>query len=149
MSDRTQRLVDVGFSARRADALEADFGDATDITFTPTGGIAATTVSTALAELDTEKLAASQYATGTWTPVLTFATPGDLSVVYSVQAGIYTAIGRIVIAPFAIVTSTFTHTTSSGNCQITGLPFAIGSFGNLRGPLIWQGITKAGYTDIS
>jgi hypothetical protein len=52
MSARTQRLVDVGFSARRADALEADFGAANDITFTPAGSIAATTVQAAIEEVD-------------------------------------------------------------------------------------------------
>lgn len=66
------------------------------------------------------------YSTGTWTPVLTFATPGDLSVVYATngQQGYYTKIGRLVTASCLISTSTFTFTTASGNLQITGLPFA-------------------------
>ena len=88
------------------------------------------------------------YEENTWTPVLTFATPGDLSVAYTTQAGQYTKIGRLVIASFLIVTSTFTHTTASGNCNITGLPFTVaaggvsGSVGTLR----YGGITKASYT---
>lgn len=40
------------------------------------------------------------YEEGTWTPVLTFATPGDLSVAYSTQAGSYTKIGRQVMVSF-------------------------------------------------
>lgn len=89
------------------------------------------------------------YTVGTWTPVLTFETPGDLAVVYSIQLGYYTKIGRLVAAQFTIVTSTFTHTTASGDCQITGLPFANGAATSLRGVLHWQGITKATYTDIT
>lgn len=93
------------------------------------------------------------YAEGNWTPTLTFVTPGDLTVVYAAnsQLGTYTKIGRIVIATFNITTSTFTHTTASGNCLITGLPFTSASatgrtFG---GSLVsWQGITKAGFTQI-
>src|SRR3990167_5810415 len=35
------------------------------------------------------------YEEGTWTPVLTFATAGDLSVAYSVQVGSYVKIGNL------------------------------------------------------
>jgi hypothetical protein len=89
------------------------------------------------------------YEEGTWTPVLTFATPGDLSVAYSIQRGCYTKIGRVVIATVDLVTSTFTHTTASGAAQITGLPFAASSDTNYQssGAAFWQGITKANYTD--
>src|SRR3990167_1606815 len=41
------------------------------------------------------------YEEGTWTPVFTFATPGDLSVAYSTQQAIYTKIGRVVYVAFA------------------------------------------------
>ena len=86
-----------------------------------------------------------------WTPVLTFATPGDLTVVYSAQVGSITSIGSLKVATFNIVTSTFTHTTASGSLQITGLPFRSKNVPNLHapGPLIWAGITKAGFTQIS
>lgn len=65
------------------------------------------------------------YAEGTWTPVLTFATPGDQNIVYagSGQIGRYTRIGDTVFLFCHINTSTFTHTTSAGNLQITGCPF--------------------------
>jgi hypothetical protein len=90
------------------------------------------------------------YEEGTWTPVFTFATAGDLSVVYSTQVGTYTKVARLVVLQLQIVTSTFTHTTASGDANITGLPFtslnvtAAGTMGKLR----WQGITKANYTEI-
>jgi hypothetical protein len=89
------------------------------------------------------------YEEGTWTPVLTFGTPGDLSVTYSSQAGTYTKIGRQVTVIWNITTSAFTHTTASGTCNVTGLPFTNNATVSATGALTWQGITKAGYTDIS
>lgn len=86
-----------------------------------------------------------------WTPVLTFATAGNLSVAYTTQLGRYILLGPIVIYWFNIVTSAFTHTTASGDCQITGLPYTAVNVTGLRnvGTLNWQGITKANYTDIA
>jgi len=90
---------------------------------------------------------------GTWTPVLTFATPGNLSVVYSVQYGAYTKIGNLVMLHFNIATSTFTHTTASGNAQITGLPFTsldtAGQSHYIGSPMHFGGITKASYTQFA
>ena len=63
------------------------------------------------------------FSTGTWTPVLTAQTPGDLSVAYSTQSGRYTRIGNLVTAEFTIVTSTYTHSTASGTLRVAGLPF--------------------------
>ncbi len=86
--------------------------------------------------------------TGTWTPTITFATNGDLAVVYSIRLGTYTKIGRLVTATFSLFTSTFTHTTASGNLQITGLPFTSANVTNQQfiGALTVGGITKATYT---
>lgn len=59
MSALTQALVDVGFNARRAEAIEAAITgalpDAGDVAFTPAGNIAATDVQAAIEELDAEK----------------------------------------------------------------------------------------------
>lgn len=63
------------------------------------------------------------YEENTWTPVLTFATLGDLTVVYTAQSGVYQKIGKWVQASFIVQTSTFTHTTAAGELRITGLPF--------------------------
>jgi hypothetical protein len=89
-------------------------------------------------------------STGSWTPVLTAATPGNLNVVYSLQVGGYIKIGKLVIANFSIQTSTFTHTTASGNVQITGLPFQSdwGASQGTRGMLQGSGWTKANYTQM-
>ena len=90
----------------------------------------------------------SSYAVGTWVPAITFATPGDLNVAYTQQTGWYVKIGRLVIVSFKILTSTFTHTTSSGALSITGLPFAASMPNNTNatGALDVQGITKTNYT---
>jgi acetyltransferase-like isoleucine patch superfamily enzyme len=85
------------------------------------------------------------YEEGTFTPVLTFATPGNLSVAYTNQVGRYTRIGNRVHIQVDVITSTFTHTTASGNLKITGIPFTPRSTGaRWPGALDYQGITKAG-----
>jgi hypothetical protein len=66
------------------------------------------------------------YEEGTWTPSFTFGTPGNLNIVYSSQVGKYTKIGRTVHVEMTMATTTFTHTTASGNATISGLPFTIG-----------------------
>lgn len=91
------------------------------------------------------------YEEGSWTPVLTFATPGDLSVSYGAGTiGTYTKIGRKVTATFNLATSAFTFTTASGNMLITGLPFTALTLTNhiWVGALRWGGITKANYTNV-
>jgi hypothetical protein len=85
---------------------------------------------------------------GTWTPVLTFATPGNLSVAYSVQVGVYARTGNAFFIDAELVTSTFTHTTASGVLRVTGLPFTSAAAGSFRLALQWGGITKATYTDV-
>ncbi len=72
----------------------------------------------------------STYQTVTaWTPVFTFSTPGDLSVVYTQQTGLYSRIGSIVhIILYLACTPTFT--TASGSVNITGLPFTSNSTSN-------------------
>lgn len=63
------------------------------------------------------------YEEGTWTPAITFATPGDVAVTYTLQVGTYVKIGNLVRVNCNILTATFTHTTAAGDFQITGLPF--------------------------
>lgn len=87
---------------------------------------------------------------GVWTPVLTFGTPGDLSVVYSVQWGEWGRDGQFCTVNFHVATSSFTWTTASGNLNLTGLPFNASGVTNgaWEGQLNWSGITKANFTDI-
>lgn len=87
------------------------------------------------------------YEEGTWTPTLTFETPGNLSVSYATRVGLYTKIGNVVTLQVDITTSAFTHSTAAGALLITGLPFAAKSAGQVhRVAGGFQGITKAGYT---
>lgn len=118
---------------------------ALQITVPATGNIKFPATQNASADANT----LDDYEEGTWTPTLTFATPGDLSVTYSSRIGIYTKIGRMVYITFWVSTSAFTHTTASGTCSITGLPFTSSSatFGG-AGLSQWNGVTKANYTDI-
>ena len=94
----------------------------------------------------------ADYETGTWTPVLTFATPGDLAVTYNAnqQTGTYTIIGDRIVIAFAVGTSSFTYTTASGNLQLTGLPYTAKLVSGIQniGSTVFGGITKAGYTQI-
>jgi hypothetical protein len=94
---------------------------------------------------------ANFFESGTWTPALTFATQGDLSVAYSNQLGNYIKIGNLVVATFVITTSTFSHSTASGNLNITGLPFVSLSASGVtwQSGARWRGVTKANYTDLS
>jgi hypothetical protein len=90
------------------------------------------------------------YQEGTFTPVLTFFTPGNLAVTYATQVGRYTRIGNRVLYELEIETSAFTHTTASGGLRVTGLPFTALSASIARaGACSMQGWTKAGYSQIS
>lgn len=82
--------------------------------------------------------------TGTWTPVLTFATAGNLSVSYTSRFGSYMRIGSQVTLECTLTTSAFTHTTASGALQITGLPFASE---NASGQEWAAAVNYRGYTD--
>lgn len=87
------------------------------------------------------------YVQSTWTPVLTFATPGDLSVVYTTQIGSYTRVGNQVTATGSILTSSFTWTTASGVATITGLPFTSANTAlAYAGTMAVTGITKVTYS---
>lgn len=63
-----------------------------------------------------------QYEEGSWTPVPTFATPGDLAVTSSTLVGRYRRIGNMVECTCE-GSFTPTFTTASGDFRITGLPF--------------------------
>ena len=84
-----------------------------------------------------------------WTPTITFATPGDLAVVYSTRIGRVVEFGPLKLILFHIVTSTFTHTTATGAVSITGNPVTNRALTQASGSMTWQGITKANYTQMN
>lgn len=88
---------------------------------------------------------------GSWTPVVRFATVGDTNAfTYTHQAGRYIIKDGWCTAEFSIQTGAVTHTTASGDVQITGLPVAhVSVTGLITGsPCIWSKFTKAGYTGV-
>lgn len=66
---------------------------------------------------------------GSFTPTLSFATPGDLSVSYTSQNGFFVKVGRVVFFSLQVA-GTPTYTTASGQVRIGGLPFIISSDAN-------------------
>lgn len=108
-------------------------------------------IDTDLATLAGEDGGAGYVKGGSWTPVLTFATPGDLARTYTTQFGDYVKIGGLVIATFNIITATFTWATASGALRITGLPYTSAATTNLapQGAMNFGGITKASYTQFN
>lgn len=82
------------------------------------------------------------YEEGSWTPTLTFTTPGNINVVYSERVGRYTKIGDKVTLWFSITTTTFTHTTAAGLAIITGIPFGAG-MATVGGVNLTSGLTTA------
>lgn len=91
------------------------------------------------------------YEEGTWTPVVTCGTPGDLSIVYTQQKGRYIKVGRKVDVWARITTSTYTHSTASGTISVTGLPITSDATSGwvYAGSCIWNGITKANYSQVT
>jgi hypothetical protein len=63
------------------------------------------------------------HLSGTWTPVLTLTTPGDLAITYDTQLGGYYIIGDRVFIDITLDLASFANATGSGSWKITGLPF--------------------------
>jgi hypothetical protein len=85
-----------------------------------------------------------------FTPTLTFATPGDLNVVYSTRIGRYSVIGDKCYISGRINTTTFTFTTAASFLEITGLPFTSAASGVAANMFVgMSGWTKANYTTIA
>lgn len=93
-------------------------------------------------------IAVATYQEGTWTPTLTCATPGDLSVGYGTRIGRYTRIGNRILVMVSLSTSVWTHSTATGALRITGLPFVpvAASSEFLAGAM--NRYTKASYTQV-
>lgn len=83
------------------------------------------------------------YEEGTFTPGVTFATPGDLNAVLSVALGDYVKVGKYVSYNIRITSTTFTFTTASGLFIVTGLPFTSDASHAFYGAIIIAGVTAA------
>lgn len=91
------------------------------------------------------------YEEGTWTPSITAATVGDLSVTYTRQVGVYTKVGRLVTASFRITTSAFSHSTAANEIYVSGLPFTSRNVTDMKtiGAGYVYGANKTGFTQLN
>jgi hypothetical protein len=93
----------------------------------------------------------SRQAEYAFTPTVTFATPGDLSLgTPSLLQGDVTIRGRLATVEFNIIVVP-TQTTASGNLQLSGFGLTAITLTDYAafGPVVWGGITKAGYTQVT
>ena len=89
------------------------------------------------------------YEEGTWIPTITFETPGDLSVAYHANTNAtYTKVGRLVTISFYVRTTTFSHSTASGDLRILGIPFTPRTYTGMKseGGTTYYGLNKSGFT---
>jgi hypothetical protein len=111
---------------------------------TSASGVGVAFPSTQVASSDANTL--DDYEEGSWTPTITYETPGTLSVTYSSRAGTYTKVGNIVTLSFGIRLSGFTKGTASGGLRVGGVPFnsafdtSIGTVGLFDSPFSSQPI---------
>ncbi len=69
---------------------------------------------------------------GTWTPTVTFSTPGDFSPTYSAQQADYIGLGDWAYVSFYVKFDTNAYTTAGGYLRLDGLPFASRVEGTLQ-----------------
>ncbi|RLB44771.1 MAG: hypothetical protein DRH30_00515 [Deltaproteobacteria bacterium] len=93
----------------------------------------------------------SDHDVGTFTPDITFATPGDLATTVLNAGGAYERFGDMVFIEGKIALSAFTHSTASGALRVTGLPFSVRNNFNYRtvGSVIAKGWTNTGVRSLS
>jgi len=92
-----------------------------------------------------------EYEEGDWVPTFTCATPGTLAVTYTLRSAEYTKIGRINNIFGQVLLATYTPGTAAGQVRVDGLPFAAGTTTghSFVQSTAWNGVTKAGYTQIT
>ena len=85
-------------------------------------------------------------ASTTWTPTITAATPGNLSLAYAVQVGRYLRVGDMVNL-WVRLTFTPTFTNATGNLILAGVPVAAGAtVDNMVGSMHLQSVSSTGPT---
>jgi hypothetical protein len=115
-STRVATVPDANFTVARTDAAQSFTGDQTLATGNLVIGTSGKGIDfSATPGTGTSELFAD-YEEGTWTP----SDSSGASLVYTVADGVYTKIGRLVEASFAIV---FPATVSAAAIRIGGLPF--------------------------
>jgi len=79
--------------------------------------------------LQDDKTKQFEYREGTWTPVLSWSTPGTSTIVATARGGYYIKNGNMVTCSFYFDNATFTNGTASGYLNLTGLPFTSATTG--------------------
>lgn len=87
---------------------------------TPILGVASAT------SMNFGQTALNYYEESSFTPTVTFSTPGDVSISYSSRSGDYTRIGDLIYANVVMI-FTPTYTTASGDLRIASFPFVADS----------------------
>lgn len=122
---RIMTVPDANFTTARTDAANSFTGDQTLSTGNIIQGTAAKglnfTANTPSAGKTSQLM--NWYEEGTWTPALTYTSPGTLSVSYATRLGWYTRVGRMVNLTGIVRLSAFTKGTASGTLSISGVPF--------------------------
>ena len=84
------------------------------------------------------------YESGSWTPTVTAATVGDLSIVYGSRDAWYIRIGNAVFVR-CLLPFTPTYSTASGDIIIDGLPFVLNNFRDIVGNIVTMSGTPPTY----
>lgn len=92
--------------------------------------------------------ALDDYEEGTFTPVLTCASPGDLAVTVLSATGIYRKIGDTVFCWIQLGTFSFSYTTATGQFRISGLPFTVNGSFRTGSALVGGWTAPANYTAV-
>lgn len=92
----------------------------------------------------------NDYEEGTFTPVLTYSTPGTVAITYVAgsQKGYYTKVGNLVTIVIDLRINTFSKGTASGFVQVTGLPFAAKNTGGFGRAFVTIAVNAANFTGI-
>jgi hypothetical protein len=85
------------------------------------------------------------YEEGNWTPGVTFG-GGNTGVSSGASTGSYTKIGRMVYASALLLLSN--KGTSTGNAQITGLPFSMGAGNKMNGAVSFAYIERISFNEV-
>lgn len=135
----TNNIINVGLSGQTGTGAFA--GSNSPIFTTPTLGEALAT------SVNFGQTSLNYYEEGLFTPTFTFQTPGDLSVVYTIQDGVYTRFGNAILIRFGC-DFTPTFTTSTGTARFGGLPFIVlnpftmaGAIQSFTPSIIWPAST--------
>lgn len=83
---------------------------------------------------------------GSWTPSITFGTPGGFAATYGKQVGYWERVGKLTKAYCWVQASSFSLSATTGIFSITGFPFKADNLTDYYpgGSCVWEGISASG-----